>query len=240
MTIRTECLKARALTIAALLALPLLLAGCQSSPNPELDWGTGQHKARAAAAAKPKPRPQYVSSETERRPCEAYADECYDVPVPVARPDPDSYQPRWVRNEAPVAIDSDAGFVWPVRGRVITDFGAAASGERNDGINIVAPQGTPIRAAAGGTVSYSGNEVRNYGNLMLLRHDSGYVTAYAHADHFVVNKGDYVSKGQIIGYVGSTGDVATPQLHFELRKGLRGETPVNPRPFLGPLQVAQR
>jgi murein DD-endopeptidase MepM/ murein hydrolase activator NlpD len=75
---------------------------------------------------------------------------------------------------------------------------------------------------------------------MLLTHNSGYVTAYAHADHFVVAKGEYVSKGQIIGYVGKTGDVASSQLHFELRKGLRGEQPINPRPYLGPLQVAQR
>lgn len=245
MTVRTESPKAGGLILAAAFLLPLLLAGCTPTPYPELDWGT--RPTRVSKAVKPKPKPQYVSYESRVR-CPrdsyGYADdyECVPVPVPVARPNPTVYQPspRWVRNEPQAVVDSDASFVWPVRGRVITDFGTTAGGQRNDGINIVAPSGTPILAAADGTVSYSGNEVRSYGNLLLLRHDTGYVTAYAHADHFVVSKGEYVSRGQIIGYVGNTGDVDAPQLHFELRKGLRGEQPVNPRPYLGSLRVAQR
>ncbi|MDR3528021.1 MAG: M23 family metallopeptidase [Rhizomicrobium sp.] len=230
------------MAVAAMVALPLLLAGCTPTPYPELDWGTGNHRARVSTV-KPKPRPQTAYYDNRvRRACDSYYEECSDVPVPSARPDPeDNFQPQPRRHhEMQAASDPDASFVWPVRGRVITDFGATTGGGRNDGINIVAASGTPIRAAADGTVSYSGNEVRNYGNLMLVRHESGYVTAYAHADHFVVGKGEYVSKGQIIGYVGDTGDVVSPQLHFELRKGLRGEQPVNPRPYLGPLQVAQR
>jgi len=103
------------------------------------------------------------------------------------------------------------------------------NGQRNDGINIAAPLGTPIRAAASGTISYAGNELKGYGNLILIKHDDGYVTAYAHAESIVVNRGDTVTKGQIIGYAGTTGDVTTPQLHFEIRHGVQ---PVNPRTML--------
>ncbi|MGZ5939746.1 MAG: murein hydrolase activator EnvC family protein, partial [Rhizomicrobium sp.] len=117
----------------------------------------------------------------------------------------------------------------PVAGRVISDFGTNGSGQRNDGINIAAPLGTPIRAAASGTISYAGNELRGYGNLILIKHDDGYVTAYAHAERIVVNRGDTVTKGQIIAYAGSTGDVTSPQLHFEIRHGVQ---PVNPRTML--------
>jgi murein DD-endopeptidase MepM/ murein hydrolase activator NlpD len=235
---------ARGWILAAALVLPFVLAGCTPTPYPELDWDTGHTPPRVSKAqVRPKARPQYTSYETKARcPCETYVDNSDCVPVPVARPNPNVYQPspRWVRNEPRTVVDPDASFLWPVRGRVIADFGSSSGGQRNDGLNIVAPSGTPILAAADGTVSYSGNEVRSYGNLMLVRHDSGYVTAYAHADHFVVGKGEYVSKGQIIGYVGNTGDVDAPQLHFELRKGMRGEQPVNPRPYLGALRVAQR
>jgi len=114
-------------------------------------------------------------------------------------------------------------------GRVISDFGVSGSGQRNDGINIAAPLGTPIRAAAAGTVSYAGNELKGYGNLILIKHDNGYVTAYAHAESIVVNLGDTVAKGQIIAYAGTTGDVSTPQLHFEIRHGVQ---PLNPRSML--------
>ena len=114
---------------------------------------------------------------------------------------------------------------------MISNFGATSNGERNDGINIAVPQGTPIRAAASGTVSYSGDELKDYGNLLLIKHDGGYVTAYAHADQLLVQRGDFVAKGQVIAYAGHTGDVTTPQLHFEIRKGT---TPVNPDTLLSP------
>ena len=91
------------------------------------------------------------------------------------------------------------------------------------------PLGTPIRAAASGTVTYAGNELKDYGNLVLIKHAGGYVTAYAHADRLLVRRGDFVAKGQVIGYAGQTGDVSTPQLHFEIR---HGTTPVNPRSCL--------
>jgi murein DD-endopeptidase MepM/ murein hydrolase activator NlpD len=123
-------------------------------------------------------------------------------------------------------------FMWPVQGRVLSAFGAGTNGERNDGINIAAPRGTPIHAAASGTVTYVGNELRGFGNLVLIRHDGGYVTAYAHADEITVARGDSIKAGQVIGRLGATGDVTEPQLHFEIREGTR---PVNP---LGLLDAA--
>ncbi len=122
-----------------------------------------------------------------------------------------------------------ARFAWPVSGRIISPFGASSTGERNDGINIAADRGTPIHAAADGVVTYSGNELKGYGNLVLIKHDDGYVTAYAHAERTLVNRGDKVSRGQVIAYTGETGDVTEPQLHFEIRHDTR---PVDPRPLL--------
>ncbi|HVP83501.1 MAG TPA: M23 family metallopeptidase [Rhizomicrobium sp.] len=122
-----------------------------------------------------------------------------------------------------------ARFAWPVSGRVISPFGASTTGERNDGINIAADRGTPIHAAADGVVTYSGNELKGYGNLVLIKHTDGYVTAYAHAERTLVSRGDKVSRGQVIAYTGETGDVTEPQLHFEIRHDTK---PVDPRPLM--------
>lgn len=122
-----------------------------------------------------------------------------------------------------------SGFIWPVRGRVISDFGSKGGGLHNDGINIAAPRGTPIRAAENGVVVYAGNELRGFGNLVLLRHAGGWMTAYGHADQLTVERGDQVKRGQVIARVGATGNVTSPQVHFELRRGSR---PVNPREHL--------
>ncbi len=130
----------------------------------------------------------------------------------------------------PPATRSGRAFQWPLRGPVISDFGAKPGGLQNDGINISAPRGTPIRAADAGVVVYSGNELRGFGNLLLVRHRDGWVTAYAHAEELTVKRGDQVQRGQVIGRVGNSGGVAVPQLHFEVRRGSR---PVNPRDFLG-------
>ena len=127
------------------------------------------------------------------------------------------------------AEPTSVAFAWPLRGRVISEFGTKLSGERNDGINIAASLGSPILAAANGTVTYAGNGLKGYGNLVLIRHGDGYVTAYAHADTLTVAKGDIVSQGQVIGYAGDSGGAKEPQLHFEIR---HGTTPVNPRSFL--------
>ena len=120
-------------------------------------------------------------------------------------------------------------FRWPVRGKVITSYGAKTNGKANDGINLAVPEGTPVKAAEDGVVAYSGNELKGYGNLILVRHANGYVTAYAHASELLVKRGDSIKRGQIIAKSGQSGEVASPQLHFEIRKGA---SPVDPLQFL--------
>lgn len=120
-------------------------------------------------------------------------------------------------------------FRWPVRGKVVTSYGAKTNGKSNDGINLAVPEGTPVKAAEDGVVAYSGNELKGYGNLVLVRHSNGYVTAYAHASELLVKRGDTIKRGQIIAKSGQSGEVASPQLHFEIRKG---SSPVDPLQFL--------
>jgi murein DD-endopeptidase MepM/ murein hydrolase activator NlpD len=120
-------------------------------------------------------------------------------------------------------------FRWPVRGRVIGAFGPKPNGVQNDGINLAVPEGTPIKAAEDGVVAYAGNELKGYGNLVLVRHSNGFVTAYAHASDILVKRGETVKRGQVIAHAGQTGSVTSPQLHFEIRKGA---TPVDPSQYL--------
>jgi murein DD-endopeptidase MepM/ murein hydrolase activator NlpD len=120
-------------------------------------------------------------------------------------------------------------FRWPARGKVITAYGAKSNGKSNDGINLAVPEGTPIKAADDGVVAYSGNELKGYGNLVLVRHANGYVTAYAHASELMVKRGDTIKRGQVIAKSGQSGEVQSPQLHFEIRKG---SSPVDPLQFL--------
>jgi murein DD-endopeptidase MepM/ murein hydrolase activator NlpD len=141
--------------------------------------------------------------------------------VPPSQPTPAFVQPSLVTTK---------GFIWPVKGDVLLTFGPqAAKGQNNDGINIAAPRGTPIQAADSGTVAYVGNELKGFGNLVLIKHADGWVSAYAHAEQVMVRKGQQISKGQEIGTVGQTGAVNQPQLHFELRK--QGEA-VDPEEYL--------
>lgn len=120
-------------------------------------------------------------------------------------------------------------FYWPLRGRVISTFGAKGSGKQNDGMNITAPKGTAVRSAANGLVVYSGKDLGGLGNLVLIRHSGGYHTAYAHVDNPLVQTGDKVKAGEAIANVGKTGNVTTPQLHFEIRQGKKA---VNPSKYL--------
>ena len=117
-------------------------------------------------------------------------------------------------------------FLWPVEGKVVARFGPRASGQHNDGINILAPRGAAIQAAENGAVVYAGEELRGFGNLLLIKHEGGWVTAYAHADSLLVKRGQTVRRGQTIARVGSSGNVAKPQLHFEIRKGTRALDPL--------------
>ncbi|MEE2997735.1 MAG: M23 family metallopeptidase [Pseudomonadota bacterium] len=125
---------------------------------------------------------------------------------------------------------SRGGFIWPVNGRVLSRFGAIGKGLQNDGINILARRGTPVRAVQNGVVAYAGNELRGFGNLLLLKHSGGWVSAYAHNSDLLVRTGQKVRKGQVISKVGRTGSVDMPQLHFELRRGNRA---VDPERYLG-------
>jgi len=130
---------------------------------------------------------------------------------------------------------SGGKFLWPLRGRVIDGYGSKDGGLHNDGINIAAPRGTPVRAADNGVVAYAGNELRGFGNLVLIKHSGGWVTAYAHTDEILVRRGAVVTRGQVIARTGNSGNVSQPQLHFEIRQGTRA---VDPLRFLGPPQNA--
>ncbi len=127
------------------------------------------------------------------------------------------------------AAGSLPSFRWPVRGRIIAGFGPKPNGQQNDGINLAVPEGTPVKSAEDGVVAYAGNELKGYGNLVLIRHANGYVSAYAHASELLVKRGDTVKRGQVIAKSGQTGNVTSPQLHFEIRKG---SAPVDPQQYL--------
>jgi murein DD-endopeptidase MepM/ murein hydrolase activator NlpD len=133
----------------------------------------------------------------------------------------------------PTSAQADAAgvspeFRWPARGRIIEGFKAGG----NDGINIAVPEGTSVKAAESGVVAYAGSELKGYGNLILIRHPNGFVSAYANNSELDVKRGDQVKRGQIIAKSGQSGNVASPQLHFELRKG---STPVDPTGYLAGL-----
>jgi murein DD-endopeptidase MepM/ murein hydrolase activator NlpD len=130
---------------------------------------------------------------------------------------------------APPAEPVASKFRWPVRGRVIAGYGKRPDGTNNDGINLAVPHGTEVHAAEGGRVVYAGNELKGYGNLILIRHDNGWVSAYAHSEQMMVKRDDVVKRGQVIAKAGKTGSVDQPQVHFELRQGSK---PVDPLPHL--------
>jgi murein DD-endopeptidase MepM/ murein hydrolase activator NlpD len=165
------------------------------------------------------------------------------APPPTASGAPSVLAPRNAAAALPLpgevsaepVVASAGRFAWPVQGRVLAGYGAASNGGRNDGINIASPRGTPVRSIDTGTVAYVGNEVKGYGNLVLVKHDNGWISAYAHLDDPLVKVGQKIASGQVIGKVGTTGGVGEPQLHFELR---RGKQPVDPREFLAPAPSA--
>jgi murein DD-endopeptidase MepM/ murein hydrolase activator NlpD len=137
-------------------------------------------------------------------------------------------------SSAPVEISPpDRGYagmrlVWPVRGTVTSAFGNRGH-HMHDGIDISAPRGTPVRAAAGGVIVYADNRIAGYGKLIIIRHAGDLFTAYAHNERNLVSRGERVKRGEVIARVGSSGLASTPRLHFEVR---RGATPVNPLAYL--------
>jgi murein DD-endopeptidase MepM/ murein hydrolase activator NlpD len=163
-----------------------------------------------------------------------------DVTPPQQSPVPQITGPVSSSSAAPPQASAEPApggrFPWPVRGRILAAYGNSPGGGHNDGINIAAPLGTPVRAIDGGTVVYSGNEVKGYGNIVLIRHANGWISAYAHLSDVTVKPGDAISAGEVIAKVGNSGGVNEPQLHFELR---RGKKPVNPTEFLAPAPSAR-
>jgi murein DD-endopeptidase MepM/ murein hydrolase activator NlpD len=167
------------------------------------------------------------------------------IPAPGAAPGPGSAQTDAdaapdITGEEPQRVASNTqlpnpdpmtgnSFRWPVKGRVISGFGTKPDGGHNDGINISVPQGTAVKAAENGVVAYAGNELKGYGNLVLIRHANNWVSAYANNEELLVKRGDKVRRGEIIAKAGTTGSVSQPQVHFELRKGSR---PVDPTKYM--------
>ena len=136
-------------------------------------------------------------------------------------------QPRPLPSNVPIAQPGgfSGQFAWPLKGNIISRFGPGESGAKNNGIDIAAPIGTPIRAAADGVVAYAGDSIAVFGGLILITHGSGWVSAYGHANRIDVVRGQKVTKGQVIGLSGDTGYASKPKLHFELRKD---RVPINP------------
>lgn len=120
-----------------------------------------------------------------------------------------------------------AKFAWPVNGTVMNKFGSAGGGRHNDGINIKVAEGTFVRAAENGVVAYAGNELKGFGNLLLVKHADGWITAYAHNKEFLVKRGDTVKRGQSMAKAGKTGNAKEPQLHFEIRRGTKAVDPMS-------------
>ncbi|MEM1381660.1 MAG: LysM peptidoglycan-binding domain-containing M23 family metallopeptidase [Pseudomonadota bacterium] len=147
-----------------------------------------------------------------------------------AGPDPDALDRKMIEEtltpQPLPKLDERRPFDYPVSGPVVVKFGDVVNGKKSDGINITAPIGAPVRAAADGEVVYRGSELEGYGKLLLVKHDDGWVSAYAHTDAILVDKGDLVRQGQIIAKVGRSGTVDSPQVHFQLRKDLQPLDPI--------------
>lgn len=150
---------------------------------------------------------------------------------PAAKPEAKTEPPAADTDDSADAKMAAPSFAWPLQGSVLTRFGATGEGGvRSDGLAIGAPRGAPVQASMSGTVVYASSDLKGFGNLVLIRHEGGWVSAYAHLDRLLVQKDAIVSTGDIIGTVGNSGTgIKTPQLHFEIRKGT---TPVDPAPLL--------
>jgi murein DD-endopeptidase MepM/ murein hydrolase activator NlpD len=183
-------------------------------------------ESRAASAQPSQPRPAPPAGPVTAVPAPSGSK---PVPAPVGKPKLVEVSPP-PEPPPPPKARAGRGFVWPVKGKILSGFGPGAGGTYNDGINIAAPAGTPVLAVEDGVVAYAGNELRGYGNLVLLKHPNGWMSAYAHCERILVKKGARVRRGQTIARVGATGAVSEPQLHFELRRGTRAIDPLQQLP----------
>ncbi|MFH1803598.1 MAG: peptidoglycan DD-metalloendopeptidase family protein [Pseudomonadota bacterium] len=191
------------------------------------------HPVSAGKAEIPAPgmKPQEYAARAEQR--FASANSWQTDRRSVAAPTPVASSTNSLKQDASLMTPAArAGFIWPVEGKIILGYGAGTGGLFNDGVNIAADRGTPIMAADNGIVTYVGNELRGFGNLILIKHEGEYVTAYAHTENPMVARGDVVKRGQKISTVGSTGAVSRPQLHFEIRHGRKSRDPMAHLPQL--------
>lgn len=168
-----------------------------------------------ASVSEPPPRASSPSANQASSPPPAQT-QTRPPPQQIAKP---------VKVTTPPPKRSSSKFLTPVDGKILSSYGPKDGGLHNDGVNIAAPKGTPVKAAENGVVVYVGNELKGSGNLILVRHEDRYMSAYAHLDQFMIRRGDTVKRGQTIGTVGSTGAVSVPQLHFEIRKGTKAIDP---------------
>lgn len=198
-------------------------------------------KAQQVAAVPPKPVPTVKAPTPVKTPAPAkpaLSPET-DAPISLTSGSPAKLPPKLVvaeKTTPPRNADNSKGdkdFIWPVSGPVLKGFGTGGDGQRNDGVNISVPAGTQVKAAAAGEVVYAGNELVGFGNLVLIRHSGGWVSAYAHSETLLVKEGDMVVQGQPVAEAGATGNAGSPQVHFELRKG---KEPVDPAEHLPALR----
>jgi murein DD-endopeptidase MepM/ murein hydrolase activator NlpD len=140
----------------------------------------------------------------------------YATPAPPAAGQPTPLSPAAAAAPPP---STSPRFQWPLRGKIITPYGSTGGGQKSDGIDIAADTGAPVKAADGGKVVYAGDGVPHLGNLLLIEHSAGYITAYGNNEALMVKKGDEVKKGQTIARAGASGGAASPRLHFEVRRG---------------------
>jgi murein DD-endopeptidase MepM/ murein hydrolase activator NlpD len=227
----TETSSAASTTVAPVAAAPVAAGepatgGAPVTLTPGAETTAPPPAAPAAPAAEPAPQPAPAPAEPPKA-------EPAPAPAPAAPAQP-AAEPAPAPVKAKPVETGDLGpapkrFVWPVNGRVVSGYGDKAGGLHNDGVNIQAPRGTPIRAAADGVVVYAGSDLKGFGNMLLIRHGGNWLTAYAHAQAVLVDRGQRVKQGEVIARVGSSGNVDQPQLHFELR---RGREAVDPERYL--------
>lgn len=229
-------------------ARPSPLSSPRPSPQPSASGPTGIAEAPLAPppptrappiAQAPPPAPVIppASAAVPTRPAPVISAPATAAPPSPTAPSPPTAAPNQTASLAlpPPPPRSGRSFLWPVAGKVVGRFGPTTGGTQNDGINISAAEGTPVVAADAGTVAYAGNELRGYGNLILIKHADGWMTAYAHNSKLLVTRGQKVQRGQVIARVGASGAVSEPQLHFEVRRGSRA---LDPMDYLAPQAVS--
>lgn len=215
----------------------LKIPGASSVAAPAASTPTLPPAAVAEAAPSASPRmadatttqPTVINAGKQVAALNESASDASSAQAPAAEPAPKADKVANAAPQSQAQAGDSSKLRWPVSGRVISGFGGRPDGTHNDGINMSVPLGTDVHAAEAGVVAYSGSELKGYGNLVLIRHDNGWVTAYAHNDELLVKRGDKVRRGQVIGKAGKTGTVDQPQVHFELRQGSK---PVDPTPFM--------